>query len=595
MDPMQAAHTGPGEQAHKAERHHERSAIFATAAGHPRHMLDSVRRRLILVLALALMPIAALCFAQGIMQINMQTREAQQELVRGAHDAAARVEQMFAQTEQALKRLSEMEEIRAGSPSCAALLRGAAAALPFAANITLRDARGEPVCSTQPASGTFPLPNSQPLHAGTGGRTVDHAPGLQLTLQHGKNKQDDPRIIAALPLQSSAQAGQALAMAIPLGGLGSLMQGSTPPESAITALFTPHGQQLASSAPAESAHLFVNLPPPLQSEDQGPLELRDSKNAAWISILAPIGRDGLRVAFAMPENSLFRWSALTLAAGFALPTLIVTFSLLALWLAVDSIVLRWLLYLRRVTAVYAQGHYRFRPNRLKGAPSEFRVLGQAVEDMASAVRLRDARLRTSLAEKTALVREIHHRIKNSLQIVVSLLSLYGARLDKGEDRQRFEQLRLRVNTLALVHRILYEVAEGSQVHLDELLRELAGLLERAGEQPLRVRVEAQDAPLSTDMAVPLALMVAEVILSLSLQRTGSSSPLFITLGGAANEGQLHLHIRTPLADGHSVAALSDLAHGFASQLGGRLDLQQEGLEQVVRGEFPCPVAGIDQP
>lgn len=590
MDPMQAAPVSPDEQAHRTERHHERSTIFATAAGQPRHMLDSVRRRLILVLALALTPIAALCFAQGFMQIDMQTRDAQQKLAQGAKNAAARVDRMFALAGQALDRLGNLDDMRTAGPACAPMLRGVAAALPFTTNIMLMDTQGQVLCDALSGPGGPQAGTQTPLQAAPDGNSTNSAPTLHLSLREGGKLPDDARIIATLPLAATPQAeAQILAMEISVIWLGQLMQNKNPSGEDITALFTADGRELASNDPAQSAALFSNLPAPSPlSPDNALMEFRGGENADWIYTLAATEQGGLRVAFAMPEQNLFRWSPLTLAASFALPGLIIAFSLLALWLAVDNIVLRWLLYLRRVTAVYAQGHYRFRPNRLKEAPSEFRALGQAVEEMASAVRLRDARLRASLAEKTALVREIHHRIKNSLQIVVSLLSLYGARLEKGEDRRRFEQLRLRVNTLALVHRILYEVAEGSQVQLAELLRELARLLERAGERPLRIRVEAQDAPLSTDMAVPLALMVAEAILSLSLDQSGAASPMQITLDGGTCDGRLHLEIRTRPGEEQAPAALSDLAHGFASQLGGGLNVQLEEGEQVVRGDFPCP-------
>ncbi len=161
-------------------------------------------------------------------------------------------------------------------------------------------------------------------------------------------------------------------------------------------------------------------------------EREDVSGRAWSFAVATIDRHDLIVAFAQPTDELFRWTTFHVAVSFVLPVFMVIFTIVAIWLATDRMVLQWLLYLRRVTAVYAQGHYGFRPSRMDQAPSEFRVLGHAIEDMALAIRERDARLREGLAEKTALVREIHHRVKNSLQVVVSLLSLYGSSV-KGEE------------------------------------------------------------------------------------------------------------------------------------------------------------------
>ncbi len=592
MEPMQAGQdaTRSDSAPSRTERKPERHPILTSATGHPRHILDSVRRRLLLVLAFALTPIAALCFAQSVMQLRMQEREARQQLAHGATLAAAGVEQVFALTELALRTLSDIEDVRSGGPECATILRGTAAGLPFASSITLFDAAGHPVCS----SGTNPAALEQQgihrLDDVAGARVREPDGNLHITLQSDVKTPASGHIRVMLPLDRAGNTGvQMLAINISVPWVDRLLQ-RTPQATGrnLTALLTAEGRELASSAKGESSALFSRLP--LEASGDALPALEEESGQQWTYATAPVGHDGLRVTFAMPVESLFHWNALTLAAGFALPALIVAFSLLALWLAVDSVVLRWLQYLRRVTAVYAQGHYRFRPSRLKTAPGEFRILGEAIEDMASAVRLRDAHLRTSLAEKTALVREVHHRIKNSLQIVVSLLSLYGARLDKGEDRRRFEQLRLRVNTLALVHRILYEVADGSQVHLDELLRELAGLLERASDQPLRIHVDAQGAPISTDMAVPLALMVAEIVLSLGAEQ--QESPTIITLRGSAHEGQLLLQLHTPLAEGQQPAPPSDLAHGFASQLGGALSSEMVKSEQIVSGTFPCPVVHV---
>lgn len=591
MEPMQAGQkvTRPDGTPARTERKPERHPILASTSAPPRHMLDSVRRRLVLVLAFALTPIAALCFAQSIMQLWMQEREARQQLVHGASLAAAGVEQVFALTELALRTLSDIEDVRSGGTECATILRGTAAGLPFASSITLFDAAGQPVCSSGYAPAPLVQQRESRLDDVAGARVREPDGTLHITLEADEKNAANNHIRVMLPLDRAGPSGmQMLVMNISVTWVNHLLQ-RTPQDMgrSMTALLTAEGRELASSTPGESVSLFTGQPDEISADILPVLE--EEAGQQWTYATAPVGRDGLRVAFAMPVESLFRWSALTLAAGFALPALIVAFSLLALWLAVDSVVLRWLQYLRRVTAVYAQGHYRFRPSRLKTAPGEFRVLGEAIEDMASAVRVRDAHLRTSLAEKTALVREIHHRIKNSLQIVVSLLSLYGARLDKGDDRRRFEQLRLRINTLALVHRILYEVAEGSQVHLDELLRELAGLLERAGDQPVRIHVNAKDAPISTDMAVPLALMVAEIVLSLGAEQ--QENPTNITLTGSAHEGQLLLQLQAGLADGEDPVQPSDLAHGFASQLGGALSSQTVKSGQIVSGTFPCPVAG----
>ncbi|MFG1379544.1 sensor histidine kinase [Xanthobacter autotrophicus] len=563
-------------------RNRERSAIFASATGQPRSLFDSVRRRLVLVVLLALVPIAVLNIAQGVAQLSDAEEDARQRLLQQAVAAAGTQQNIFASTENVLYALKNVEEVRTAGPTCAATLRGATISLPFAANIGVLDAQGRVTCAALP----FPDRSVgdelwwKDAIASPGFSLVGpaHSPGANLDV-----------LVGVLPLRDAAgRLEGAIAMGIDISWLDNLLRQQTPPSAGIVALFSSRGQELVSNARAMSAALFHRELFQTEGQDLRST-LHDSTDPAgrnWTFATAPLGRDGLTVAFAMPSDRLFGWTFVTVAASIALPALIIALSLAALWVAVDRIILRWLLYLRRVTAVYAQGHYGFRPTRLDAAPSEFRVLGHSVENMAFAVRHRDARLRENLAEKTALVREIHHRIKNSLQVVVSLLSLYGSGIGKSEDRRRFDQLRLRVNTLALVHRILYEANDGSQVHLRELLGELASLIEGNADASVRITVEAQDVPLPTDMAVPLALMVVEVVLNLALPQGPSPAPL--VLSGSRRGDRLHLALRSGAGRWDEKGSTTDLATGFAAQLGGSLSRSDEaGGGMVVAGDFPC--------
>lgn len=467
-------------------RHRQRNAIFATVAGQPRSLFDSVRRRLLLVVLLAMAPIAALNIAQGVMQLNGAEEEARQHLLQRALAAAATQESIFASAENVLYALKNVEEVRTGGATCQATLRGATVSLPFVANIGVLDASGRVLCAA------LPVTEDEVAHDPWWQAAVAQ-PGFSLFGRVQSPAAGKQVLVGTLPLRTDAgQLEKVLAVGIDVAWLDNQLRQQTPPANGVVALFSPLGEELVSNSRGVSAALFdaANLETSLGAGGHTLHEATDAQGQRWTFATAKLDRRGLTVAFAMPSDRLFGWTFLAIAASLALPAVIVILSLVALWVAVDRIILRWLLYLRRVTAVYAQGHYGFRPTRLDAAPSEFRVLGHAVENMALAVRLRDARLRESLAEKTALVREIHHRIKNSLQVVVSLLSLYGSGIGRGDDRRRFEQLRTRVNTLALVHRILYEASDGSQVLLRELLGELASLLEGSVECNARITVEA---------------------------------------------------------------------------------------------------------
>ncbi len=549
--------------------------LFGSAGARPRTLFDSVRRRLILMVLLALAPIAALNIVQGVMQLSAAEEDARQNLLRHALAAAAAQQNVIASAENVLYALQNVEEVRSSGPSCRATLRGATISLPFVANIGVIDAAGRITCSALPTTDTDMSDDAWWLSA-------VRQPGFSLSGRVRSTAANRDVLVGLLPLRdASGRLEGGLALGIEIGWLDNLLRQQVPPTDGVVAVFSASGEELVSNSRTLSGALFQAAP--FATPDNALRESTDPSGRRWTYATTPLGREGMVVAYASPSDQLFGWTLVTVAASFALPALVMVASLIALWVAVDRIVLRWLLYLRRVTAVYAQGHYGFRPTRLDSAPSEFRMLGQSVEHMAYAVRQRDARLRENLAEKTALVREIHHRIKNSLQVVVSLLSLYGGGIGKGEDRKRFDQLRTRVNTLALVHRILYEASDGSQVRLSELLGELASLIEGSSDKHLRLMVEAEETRLPTDMAVPLALMVVELVLGLSL-RPGSTS-LGVLITGSVEADRLRL-VLTGAADAPEEP--SGLAGGFAAQLGGTLTRDHSGDALVIVGDFPCP-------
>jgi len=558
-------------------RHRERAAIFASAVGQPRHLLDSVRRGLLVVILLAIAPIASASMLQGVLQLRRAGEEAQHRLLQGAIAGAGSQQNVFASAENVLQALKNVQAVRAAGGECAPTLYGATLSLPFASNIALIGKDGRVACSALAAPG-------QDLSKYEWWREVLASKVFVISHRMLSPITRQQVLAATLPLYGDTGVFEgAISIAIDAGWLDNLLKRETPLSDGVAAVMDDDGTELVSNAPDISRRLFADN---AAVQTSGALEqATDEAGRSWTFATAPLDRQGLRVAFAKPTDQLFAWTTLHVAVSFVLPVVMVLFTIVAIWLATDRIVLQWLLYLRRVTAVYAQGPYGFRPSRMGDAPSEFRVLGNAIEDMALAVRERDGKLREALAEKTALVREIHHRIKNSLQVVVSLLSLYGSGIPQGPDRRRFEQLRTRVNTLAVVHRILFEANEGSEVRLRELLRELSALLEGSSDRNVMVIVDAEDVTLSTDLAVPLALMLSEIVMALSVSKARGPVRIALHCVQEAELIALRIEIGEPLGD-RLAEGNADLAYGFARQMGGSIVTEESltGARVIVR--FP---------
>lgn len=131
----------------------------------------------------------------------------------------------------------------------------------------------------------------------------------------------------------------------------------------------------------------------------------------------------------------------------------------------------------------------------------------------SALRESETHLRHSLEEKDVLLREIHHRVKNNLQVVSSLLQMSLKRSTDENVREALSESCSRVNTMALIHSQLYQTGDFSgidmRLHTQQLFQNLSALY--GHQDQVQWKIEVQEVPLSVDQAIPLALVMNELI------------------------------------------------------------------------------------
>jgi len=117
----------------------------------------------------------------------------------------------------------------------------------------------------------------------------------------------------------------------------------------------------------------------------------------------------------------------------------------------------------------------------------------------------------TLAEREVLLREVHHRVKNNLQIVSSLLAMQGDRTESDEARAALEHSGTRVRSMALVHQLLYGGKNLAYVDLAEYARVLAHELRSALEPRAELDLELHPADVTIETAVPCALVLNELL------------------------------------------------------------------------------------
>jgi len=126
----------------------------------------------------------------------------------------------------------------------------------------------------------------------------------------------------------------------------------------------------------------------------------------------------------------------------------------------------------------------------------------------------EERLKASLKEKEVLLREIHHRVKNNLQVVISLLRLQADNIKEKQYQNMFQESQARIRTMGLIHEKLYQSENLGQVDVKGYVNELINYLYRSyGADPniLRKRIEIDDIALGLDHAIPCGLIINELV------------------------------------------------------------------------------------
>ncbi len=554
----------------------------------------SLRFRFQVVVALALLPVAALSFWQGIDRLRLDQEVVREGLRQSALAAASDELNVFVAAEQIVRALASDTAIRAGITGCRTRMRDAIARTKFLPNMLRVSADGKYLCSAfgtdvgadavprqswwtgMPTSRDFTL--SEPVYSPAVGHRV---------------------LYGVLPLFDAAGVSEgALGVAIDVDWLNFVQRQKRVPRGAVVALFEKSGRVVASNDLDVATSVFAQgAKTPRGSDIDGLLTATDRNGEAWSLALAPVIRRDFYVGISMRTAHLFRFTYVHVTVDLLLPVLMLVLASLAIWSVTDRVVVRSISLLQRTATAYGKGHYAIRPAELQRAPKEFRQLADSLASMAQAVQERDRHLRDALDQKAVLIKEIHHRVKNSLQIVMSLLSLQASRLRDPAARDAIEQTRTRVNALALVHRMIYEIDMDGTVDLKSLLEDVIAQLHQGfggDRRGVKVRVEAKPHRTKADLAIPLTLFAVEAITNAYKHAftNGHTGRIVVSLA-PSHSGQTKLAIRD---DGRGIALDGDanesgtgarLMAAFANQVGGHLSTRRQELGgTLIELEFP---------
>lgn len=263
------------------------------------------------------------------------------------------------------------------------------------------------------------------------------------------------------------------------------------------------------------------------------------------------------------------------------------------FVAIDRLVTRHVGYLQRVATRIGRGNLETEIRPLDAAPEEIYRLGEAIRAMAANLSERDGRMQDLLSTQKSLLLEVHHRVKNNLQMISSLMNIQLRRARSDGEREALQLVQDRIYGLALVHQNLYATERLDHVALHMLTGDVCKHFERS-LKPAKAIVEydydLQDVTVDAALATPVALFLTEALGNVYKHavRDNAISRIAVRLRACDEAFMLSVENRMTVAEpavalgttvpGGSNSAPSGLGTrlmaGFAQQLSAELDREE---------------------
>ncbi|MDT8757338.1 histidine kinase [Sphingomonas psychrotolerans] len=254
------------------------------------------------------------------------------------------------------------------------------------------------------------------------------------------------------------------------------------------------------------------------------------------------------------------------------PLIIATVLLVLMWIAaaaigwfvVDILLIRPLRRLRTSVGRYQPGEV-LDMKRFGAVPAqEIRELGETFQQITRTVQLHESDLADGLVRQTKLTREVHHRVKNNLQVISSLINFHARGAKSVEATEAYASIQRRVDALAVVHRHHYaELEENRGLDLRSIIGELAANIRAtAPERAAGLGITLQIEPLlvNQDVGIAVAFLITELV-ELAVNRNPAAQ-VRISIKGAEEADKAVLRVNSPaLVESAELEALLENRYG----------------------------------
>jgi HAMP domain-containing protein len=528
----------------------------------------SIRVLLLGVVLAALIPVFLISFAQAFARHSQDQANARDNLLRSVALSARYENNPFGEAARVLEALAVEADVQSGGGDCRQIMRAAISRSPYLLNAARTSAEGWLECSVRP------MPRDRNVSRTEWFRQADRNGGFQVFGPVFGQMSGRPILLGILPVErADGEFDGFLGIGINLEWMRETLKARQIDESAVVAIVNDAGSTVATTKWVEG----LTFSGPFKASG----ELRegvDARGRQWLAGTAPLGQRGMHLLIAMPENRLFANAFMHMLTDLALPVLALILASAAVWAAMEHWALRPIEAMRRLAGRYARGQYEVEPPNFAAAPVELGDLCDDLVEMAKAARSRGEALRRSGVQKDRLIREIHHRVRNNIQIMISLLSLQESRVADPVARQPLLVARQQVSALGLVNSLLIGSDDESAIDGVMLLKQtlshvVAMNLVKARWTTWESRADPMVVP--ADTAVPLALFLVTVLGAGMRALPGGEAPAHIEVSLIAlDETKAQLLIRCSRNDVLEAGFREDgevqLVSALVAQMGGHL-------------------------
>ncbi len=537
---------------------------------HFKRFASSLRGRLLFIVAAGLTPVALLAFLQAYVTYQRERVGMLRQLQNVAAAVVGDHEEIITGGRRILEAVVNQPAVLDPTPACAMTLRRALSRSSEYSNMARLDERGKVLCSALDLTREVDW-GSTPWF-----RKLTESRDFVVSAPFRSEISDQVVLMEALPITAPSELFTgALTIAVRLSVLEQLPRTLGLPNDTTVRIVDRDGMPILGTEDPELPRLRVKSA--IQNQ-LGGFTSRLKGGGVEIYAISPLAGGQIFALVSAPQTNLLGWARLDFLGRIVLPTLMLLLALAITWIGAYYLVLRWIGHLDRIGHAYASGKFDVGPDASNGAPLEFRELISLFSSMALRIQARERELLRSVERHEALVRELHHRVNNNLQIVSSLLNLHPSTADPITAQDFLNRARGRIQGFARVYQLLYESQDIGVVHLrpfvTTLCAELHGQFKERHNLVLGIDVLDRDLP--SDAAVPLMLFFLEAQRAAYEHSAAANTQVDVRISLREGPGQTLIATVSnnggmPRPSGGDYAIATALMRGFARQLGGQFE------------------------